>query len=107
MALARIRRDDTVKVVTGKDAGKQGRVVRVYPGRDRVLVEGVNVVTRHQRTRMTRQGAREGGITHVEAPVHTSNVMPVCPSCGAPTRVGVRVVDGKRARHCRRCDAEF
>jgi len=104
--MQRVKRDDTVKVVAGKDAGKTGRVVRVYPKDDRVMVEGVNRVTRHERTRMTRQG-RQGGITHVEAPIHLSNVMPICPSCGQPTRVGSRIVNEKRTRYCRRCDAEF
>ena len=101
-----VKRDDTVKVISGKDAGKSGRVVRVFPTSDRVLVEGVNRVTRHEKTRVTRQG-RTGGITSVEAPIHLSNVMPICPSCGEPTRVGSRIVNEKRARYCRRCDAEF
>jgi large subunit ribosomal protein L24 len=102
----RVKRDDTVKVISGKDAGKSGRVVRVYPSDDRVLVEGVNRVTRHEKTRMTRQG-RTGGITTIEAPIHLSNVMPICPSCGEPTRVGSRIVNEKRTRYCRKCDAEF
>jgi large subunit ribosomal protein L24 len=102
----RVKRDDTVKVISGKDAGRTGRVVRVYPKADRVMVEGVNVVTHHERARTTRQG-RQGGITHSEAPIHLSNVMPICPSCGEPTRVGSRVVNDRRTRFCRRCDAEF
>ena len=105
--MQRVRRNDNVKVISGKDAGKTGRVVRVYPKADRVMVEGIGVVTRHERVRMTRQGGREGGITHREAPIHQSNVMPVCPSCSTPTRVGIREVDGQRTRYCKRCDAEF
>lgn len=103
----RVKRNDIVRVISGKDAGKEGRVVRIYPDRDKVMVEGVNRVTKHQRVRATRAGAQEGGITHEEAPFQLSNVMPVCPSCGAPTRVGSRIVEGKRARYCRKCDSEF
>lgn len=105
--MQRVKRNDTVKVISGKDAGKEGRVVRVYPKRDRVMVEGVNRVTKHQRMRTTRAGAREGGLVHEESPIHVSNVMPICPSCGKPVRVGTKVVAGKRARFCRKCDSEF
>jgi large subunit ribosomal protein L24 len=105
--MQRVKRNDTVRVLSGKDAGKEGRVVRVFLKSDRVLVEGVNRVTKHRRMRTTRTGAQEGGIVHEEAPLHASNVMPVCPSCGAPTRVGARVVDGRKSRICRKCDSEF
>jgi large subunit ribosomal protein L24 len=104
---ARIRKNDTVKVISGKDAGKEGRVVHVYPKIDKVMIEGVNRVTKHQRVRTSRRGAREGGITHEEAPIHMSNVMPICPSCGKPARVWSKIVEGKRVRACRRCDGEF
>ena len=104
---ARIRRNDTVMVISGKDAGKEGRVVHVYPERDKVMVEGVNRVTKHKPVRASRRGAQEGGITHEEAPIHASNVMPVCPSCDEPTRTYSKVVDGKRVRACRKCDGEF
>ncbi len=104
--MQRVKRNDTVKVISGKDAGKTGRVVRVYPSAERVMVEGVNRVTKHTKTRMTRSG-RTGGIVQVEAPVHASNVMPIDPSCGQPTRTGTRVVDGARVRYCKRCDSEF
>ncbi|HWB71783.1 MAG TPA: 50S ribosomal protein L24 [Egibacteraceae bacterium] len=105
--MQRVRRNDTVRVISGKDAGKEGRVVRVYPRQERVLVEGINRVTKHQRMRTTRAGAQEGGLVHEEAPIHVSNVMPVCPSCGAPARVGARFVGGQKTRFCRRCDGEF
>lgn len=105
--MQRVKRNDTVRVISGKDAGKEGRVVRVLPARQRVMVEGVNRVTKHKRVQQTRRGAQEGGITHEEAPIHISNVMPVCPKCGAPTRVGARVIDGKKHRVCRKCDSEF
>ena len=105
--MERIKRNDTVKVISGKDAGKSGRVVRVYPKADRVMVEGVNLVTKHERVRTTRRGAQEGGIQHVEAPLHVSNVMPVCPKCDEPTRVGARRTESGKVRFCKRCDAEF
>ena len=105
--MQRVRRDDTVQVISGKDAGKTGRVLAVWPAEERVLVEGLNIATKHMRTQRTRTGAQEGGIVREEAPIHLSNVMPVCDSCDKPTRVGSRVVDGVRVRVCRACDAEL
>ena len=103
----RIRRNDTVVVISGKDKGKEGRVVRVLPKAGKVMVEGVNIATKHTKVRMSRRGAREGGIQHIEVPLDASNVMPVCPECGNPTRVGAKIVDGVKMRACRRCDSEF
>jgi len=109
--MRRIRKDDQVRVVSGKDAGRSGRVVRVLDDRERVLVEGVNYVKKHERMRSSRGGAQEGGIIETEAPVHVSNVMPICPSCGEATRVGFAYeVEGDRrskARSCKRCQATF
>jgi large subunit ribosomal protein L24 len=105
--MERVKKNDTVKVISGKDAGKEGRVVRVYPDREKVFVEGVNIATKHRRVGYSRQGAQEGGIVHEEVPVHLSNVMPICPSCDVPTRVGAKVVDDKKVRYCRKCDSEF
>jgi large subunit ribosomal protein L24 len=109
--MRRIRKDDKVKVIAGKDAGRTGRVVKLYSERDRVLVEGVNYVKKHERVQSRRGGAQEGGIIETEAPVHISNVLPVCPSCGEATRVGyVYETEGDRrskVRACKRCDATF
>jgi large subunit ribosomal protein L24 len=105
--MERVKRNDTVKVISGKDKGKEGRVVRVYHDRGKVFVEGVNVATKHRRIAQTRQGAQEGGIIHEEVPIQLSNVMPVCPSCDVPTRVGAKVVGDKKVRYCRKCDSEF
>ena len=105
--MQRIKKNDTVVVISGKDRGKQGRVVNVYPRTDKVMVEGVNIATKHRQMSFTRAGAQAGGIEHIEVPVHTSNVMPICPSCGEATRVGTRVVDGVRIRYCKKCDSEF
>jgi large subunit ribosomal protein L24 len=105
--MERVKRNDTVKVISGKDKGKEGRVVRVYPKQGRVFVEGVNVATKHKRVAQTRQGAQEGGIIHEEVPIQLSNVMPVCPKCDLPTRVGAKVINNEKVRFCRRCEAEF
>jgi large subunit ribosomal protein L24 len=108
--MERIRKDDQVKVIAGKDAGKTGRVVAVLRERGRVLVEGVNYVKKHQRMQ-TQGGATEGGIIETEASVHISNVMPVCPACGKATRVGyIYETEGDRrskTRSCRRCGGTF
>jgi large subunit ribosomal protein L24 len=96
-----IRKNDTVLVIAGREKGKRGKVLFVVPARERVVVEHVNMVKRHQRP---TQKLRQGGIIEREAPLHVSNVMLVCTKCGKPTRVGVRVLaDDRRARVCRRC----
>jgi large subunit ribosomal protein L24 len=108
--MRRIRKDDQVKVIAGKDAGKTGRVVKVFIEREKALVEGVNYVKKHQRIQ-TQRGAQEGGIIETEAPVHLSNVLPICPSCGEATRVSyVYETEGDRrskVRRCKKCDATF
>lgn len=105
--MQRIKKNDQVQVIAGKDKGKTGRVVNVYPKSDKVMVEGVNIATRHRSISMTNRGAREGGIEHVEMPLQASNVMPICPECGEPTRVGATWVDGIKYRQCRKCESEF
>ena len=96
-----IRKGDTVVVIAGRERGKRGKVLRVLPARERVVVEHVNMIKRHQRP---TQKLRQGGIIEREGPLHLSNVMLVCSKCDKPTRVGVRVLaDGRRARVCRRC----
>src|SRR6187455_3451112 len=100
MAL-RIRRDDTVRVIAGKDRGRTGRVKNVDPKNDRVYVEGVNIVKRHIKPRTLRdtQRAQEiGGIVEMEGPIHVSNVMLIDPESGEPTRLGVKRDGGKRVR---------
>ena len=92
--MQRLRRGDLVKVTRGNDKGKQGRVTRVLLERDAVVIEGVNLVKRH--VKATAQ--RAGGILEVEAPIHASKVMPIDPQTGKPTRVRVRIEDGKKIR---------
>ena len=99
---ARIRRDDEVIVISGKDRGKRGKVLRAEPKKDRVYVEGLNIVKRHQRPTQTAAGQQAGGVIEREGPIHLSNVMLVDPKDGKPTRVGIEIEDGKRHRVARR-----
>lgn len=114
--MRRIRKDDLVEVVAGKDRGtaespKRGRVVKIFEDREKVLVEGVNYVKKHERVQQQRGGAQEGGIIETEAAIHMSNVMPVCPKCSKATRVGFVYEDEgdrrSKVRACKRCDGTF
>ena len=104
----KIRKDDRVQVIAGKDLGVEGRVLEVLPRKGRVIVEGVNRVTRHEKVKMNRRGGQEGGIAHKEAPIDISNVAILCPTDG-PTRIGYRVEEGTGAkvRICRKCGTEL
>ena len=102
---AKIRRDDEVVVISGKDRGKTGKVLRVDPKEQRVYVEGLNIVKRHQRPRQVGGAQRAetvGGVIEKEGPIHVSNVMLVDPRDDKPTRVGIELHDGKRFRIARR-----
>jgi large subunit ribosomal protein L24 len=104
MAL-KIRRDDEVVVISGKDRGKTGKVLRVDPQKQRVFVEGLNMVKRHQRPQQVRDAQRAqsvGGVIEKEGPIHISNVMLIDPKDKKPTRVGVSREDGSRNRVTRR-----
>jgi large subunit ribosomal protein L24 len=97
-----IRKNDSVVVITGRDRGKRGRVLRVLPDERRVIVEGVNFIKRH--TRPNPQKNVKGGIVEREAPLAASNVQLVCPECSNPTRTGrKRLEDGRRVRFCVKC----
>ena len=98
-----VRKNDNVVVVAGKDRGKRGRVLRVVPDKNRVVVECVNFIKKH--TRPNPQANVKGGIVEREAALHASNVQIVCPECGAPTRIGRELLaDGRKVRICRKCD---
>jgi large subunit ribosomal protein L24 len=90
-----VKKGDKVMVISGKDKGKTGVILSALPKKDRVLVEGVNIVKKHSKP---SQMNPQGGIISQEAPIHVSNVMPLDPKTGEPTRVGIQVVDGKRVR---------
>ena len=97
-----IRKNDNVLVTTGKDRGKKGRVIRVVPEKNRLIVEGVNLIKRHTRPNPAKN--IKGGVVQREASLHASNVQLVCPECGAHTRVGHKVLDdGRTVRICRKC----
>ena len=97
-----IRKNDNVLVIAGRDRGKRGRVLKVLPERNRVIVEGVNFIKRHTKPNPSRQV--KGGIVEREASVHASNVQLVCPECGAAARVGRKLLgDGRKVRVCRKC----
>jgi large subunit ribosomal protein L24 len=101
----RLKRGDEVIVVGGKDRGKRGKILRVEPRKDRVFVEGLNIVKRHQRPKQVAGAQRAeqvGGVIEKEGPIHLSNVMLADPRDGRPTRIGIEVEDGKRFRVARR-----
>jgi large subunit ribosomal protein L24 len=111
---ARIRTDDEVIVISGKDRGKRGKVLRVEPKKERVFVEGLNIVKRHQRPTQTASGQQAGGVIEREGPIHVSNVMLVDPKDGKPTRVGIEIGApgpdgqvGKRLRIAKRSGARL
>lgn len=100
-----IRKDDTVVVLSGKDKGKKGKVLETSPKEQKVIVEGINMVTKHVKPR--RQG-ETGGIVKAEGAMYAAKVMVVCPSCGKPTRVAHKVLEnGTKKRACKKCGATF
>jgi large subunit ribosomal protein L24 len=96
----RVRKNDTVQVISGEFSGKTGRVIKVFPDKNRALVEGLNIVKRHTKPNRRTQ---QGGIVQKEAPIHLSNLMLICPKTGKPTRTGVSILEGgKRVRFSKR-----
>lgn len=95
-----IKKNDTVKVVSGKDKGKTGRVIMVFPKKNRALVEGVNYVKKH--ARQTKQN-QKGGIMQKEMPIQISNIMLVCKNCNKPTRVEINIAGDEKKRVCKKC----
>jgi large subunit ribosomal protein L24 len=110
MGAPKVRRDDMVKILAGKDKGKTGRVLRVEPKKDRVFVEGINVQKRHQRPRSIRDAQRAqeiGGVIEREGPIHISNVMLLDPATNEPTRVAIRREVGRRVRVAKKSGEAF
>ena len=98
-----VKKDDMVKIIAGKEKGKTAKVLRVFPAKGRVVVEGLNVIKRHTRPSQVNP---EGGIVEKEAPMSLSNVMLVCGSCNEAARTGMRKLeDGSKARYCKKCNA--
>lgn len=101
MSKIRIRKGDRVKVISGKDKGKEGKVLRCFPTRDLLLVEGINMVTKHVKPSAKNP---QSGIVKQESPVYSSKVQLVCTTCGAATRVGRAFLeDGRKVRFCKKC----
>lgn len=99
----RLHSDDNVLIIKGRDRGKQGRVTQILNKQNKVLVEGMNMVTRHQKP---QSGIRQAGIIQKELPMPISNVMLMCAGCNSPTRIGVKyLADGTKTRVCKKCDA--
>ena len=103
-AKIKLRVDDTVIVNSGVDAGKKGKILKVLRADNKVIVQGVNVRTKHTKPR--RQG-EQGGIVKVESPIHVSKVNYYCDKCGKGVKLGVQVKDGKKIRVCRKCNTEI
>jgi large subunit ribosomal protein L24 len=100
--VARLKRNDTVLVITGRDQGKKGKILRLFPRRNRALVEGVHLVKKHLRP--TRDNP-QGGIATVEGTISVSNLMLICPRCSKKTRVGFTILtDGTKRRMCKKCN---
>ncbi len=103
--MARIKKGDTVEVISGDDVGVRGKVLRLLPQDDRVVVSGVNVVKKHQRPVQAGRGQVQPGVIEFEAPVHVSNVMLICPRCSEASRVGFRRLEnGRKVRVCKKCN---
>ena len=97
----KIQKNDNVLIISGKEKGKKGKVRKALPSRESVIVEGLNLIKRHSKT---KGQTRQAGIIELEGPIHVSNVMVICNKCNKPARVGYRVLDdGKKARYCHNC----
>lgn len=99
----KIKKNDTVLIISGKDRGKSGKVIRVFPKINKIIVEGVNLVKKHRKPR--RQGEK-GQIIEISKPIDVSNVMLLCPKCGKASRVGYKVINKEKFRICKKCQQE-
>ena len=105
MNALKIKKGDTVQVITGKDRGRTGKVLRTVPADGKVVIEGINIATKHVKPRNAQQ---QGGIIKAEGPVRACKVMLVCPKCSKPTRVGYKVLEnGTKVRVCKHCKETF
>lgn len=100
----RIRKNDQVQILSGKDRGKRGKVLRVFPKEDKLIVENLNLVKRH---RKPKKGGEKGQRVEVPAAIPVSRVMLVCPACGKPTRIGYKVIADSKVRICKKCEVEI
>ncbi len=100
----KIKKGDTVLIISGKDKGKKAKVLEAFPKLDRIIVEGANIVKRHRRPRQERE---KGQVVEVPSPINVSNVKLVCPKCGQTTRVGYRMTEKGKYRFCKKCGQEI
>lgn len=96
----KLKKGDQVKIVLGKDRGKKGKIIQVFPNEELVVVEGLNLRVKHTRPRRERE---KGERVQFSAPLHASNVMLICPKCSKPTRIGYKLIENKKIRICRKC----
>ena len=104
MNALKIKKGDTVQVITGKDRGRTGKVLRTVPADGKVVIEGINIATKHVKPRNAQQ---QGGIVKQELPLAACTVMVVCPKCHKPTRIKTEIADGKKNRVCKHCGGEL
>ncbi len=100
----RIRKNDQVQILSGKDRGKRGKVLKVFPKVEKIIVENLNLVKRH---RKPKKGGEKGQRVEVPAAIPVSKIMLVCPNCGKPARIGYKVVADNKVRICKKCEAEI
>lgn len=100
----KIKKEDTILIISGKDKGKKGKILTAFPKERKVIIEGLNLKTKHRRGR--RQGEK-GQIIHLPAPINVSNVKLICPKCGKAARVGYKIVEKKKYRFCKKCSQEI
>ncbi|KKW36913.1 MAG: 50S ribosomal protein L24 [Candidatus Giovannonibacteria bacterium GW2011_GWA2_53_7] len=105
MTTFRIKKGDTAVIISGKDAGREGKVLRVYPKAEHILVEGINMRKRHRRP---RRAGEKGSVVEVATPFSWSRAMPKCPNCARATRIGIKITgQATRSRACKKCGTEF
>ena len=99
----KIKKGDTVLITAGKDRGKKSKILQVFPGKEKVLVEGVNLRKKHVRP---KRAGEKGQVAEMPAPIHISNTKLICSKCGKPTRIGYKIIDKKKFRICKKCGQE-
>jgi len=97
----KVKKNDTVLIISGKYRGRKGKILRAFPKKDKVLIEGVNLRKKHQKPKKTGD---KGEIIEIPAPIHISNVKIICPKCKKATRIGYRIEGGEKYRICKKCD---
>lgn len=100
----KIKKSDTILVISGKDRGRKGKVLKVSPKENRILIEGINLRKKHRRP---RRSGEKGQIVELPAPVSISSVKLICPKCGKATKVGYKITEGKKYRICKKCGQEI